>query len=525
MPPNITSDTVFTYILNETGSPKKPANLDELWQWIWEFTGIQVARRQVCAGHRPPFDWVSDVWLNRPSQVLVLGPRGGGKSFLSAILTHMESRFNPKLDTRILGGSKSQSMQIYEAINSSIFHGQGEKGSDAFTIARMMKDEARYHNGSRVSILAASDTSVRGPHVATLRLDEVDEIDTNLREAAYGMAMAKNGMSSSITMTSTWHRLGGPMTELIDRGLGGEFPLYQSCAFDVLENCSEQRSGRWIGGEAGYENCPRCPLKPWCHSERDRNGNIPLAKLANGHYAIDTLVQKVQGVSRRSFEADYLCQGPKADGAWFKDFDISKNVSALAEYDPNLAVHVAIDSGVFTGAVAFQLRPAPMGKPLVTVFLDFLSEGEHAEANAHAILAKLAGRNGVSRKISTDPSGSSRTAIGATVISEYERAGIHGLIRWPQTTVIDSLALLEALVSSADGSSGLLIHPSCRVLIAAMQGYRRANRGGQWQDYPEDPQHPHEDLVDALRGGLKVEFPEGFKAQRAGRRVDARRIF
>ena len=28
-------------------------------------------------------------------------------------------------------------------------------------------------------------------------------------------------------------------------------------------------------------------------------------------------------------------------------------------------------------------------------------------------------------------------------------------------------------------------------------------------DYAEDPQHPHEDLIDPLAGGLKLEFPEG----------------
>ncbi len=28
-------------------------------------------------------------------------------------------------------------------------------------------------------------------------------------------------------------------------------------------------------------------------------------------------------------------------------------------------------------------------------------------------------------------------------------------------------------------------------------------------DYAEDPQHPHEDLIDPVAGGLKLEFPQG----------------
>ncbi len=34
----------------------------------------------------------------------------------------------------------------------------------------------------------------------------------------------------------------------------------------------------------------------------------------------------------------------------------------------------------------------------------------------------------------------------------------------------------------------------------------RAKRGGQWADFPEDPQHPHEDVMDALRGVLFARF-------------------
>jgi hypothetical protein len=42
-------------------------------------------------------------------------------------------------------------------------------------------------------------------------------------------------------------------------------------------------------------------------------------------------------------------------------------------------------------------------------------------------------------------------------------------------------------------------------------------------DYPEDPQHPHEDLVDPLCGGLKLELPAGQTPQPDLRRVGAGR--
>jgi hypothetical protein len=265
----------------------------------------------------------------------------------------------------------------------------------------------------------------------------------------------------------------------------------------------------YTGGPDLYANCPRCPLVKWCHSERDRNGNQALAKLADGHYTIGSLIQKVHTVSARTFEADYLCLGPRPDGLWFPEFD-ARHITEKAAYDPRLPVHLSIDSGVFTGAVAFQTLQGAY--PLVSVFAEWLGEGHSARSAAVGIMATLGGRTGSKFRTSTDSAGGHRNPIGPTVVAEYEAAGLRQIERWPVGSVADSLATLEALIAPADGVPRLIVHPSCKRLISALQNYRRAKRGGQWQDYPEDPQHPHEDLVDALRGGLRVEFPMGLKA-------------
>ena len=130
-------------------------------------------------------------------------------------------------------------------------------------------------------------------------------------------------------------------------------------------------------------------------------------------------------------------------------------------------------------------------------------------------------------RVSMDPAGGARTAVGPTVRGEYERAGCQsksGLESWPVTPKADGLQLVEALLRSADGSVNLTIHPRCRGLIAAMQCYTRARRADQWMDYPKDPQHPFEDLVDPLCGGLKLEFPAGRAPDANLRRVSARSI-
>jgi hypothetical protein len=391
---------------------------------------------------------------------------------------------------------------------------------------RLTSERAAYGNGSEVEILSASSRSVRGPHVPSLKLDEVEEIDPELREAAMGMCMNRGKEPATVLMTSTWHRIGGPMAGLMDRAKGGEFPLYSFCAFDVLETCPEERSGRDL------EHCGKCALVEWCHDDRDLHpSGLPKAKRSAGHYSIESLVQKVRSTSRRTFEADYLCRGPRADGLYFPSFDGSRCRTEFADFDASLPVHVAIDPGVFTGAVFYQRRPvatgvAGSGEDRIHVFADYLAENLPAEQNARAIVEVARERcEGRIDAAWVDPAGGARNPIGPTVLAELERGGLRPLRGWPRGSVADGLALVESFLQPAHGPPQLWIHPRCVALIRALEEYRRARRGGSWQDYPEDPQHPAEDLVDALRGGLKALFPEGRRTPVLHNRIPARQVF
>ena len=472
--------------------------------------GVNVAHKAVCPGHSAPLDFLAAWVYQRPSISLVHGPRGGGKSFLRALATHLDSIRYPKHSTRILGGSLAQSKQVYHALRR--FENTVPQLFQSFATERSV-----YVNGSDVEILAASSKSVRGPHVPTLALDEVDEIDTDLREAAMGMSMSQPGVSGMVSMTSTWHKVGGPMASLVELAESGAFPIWRFCAFEVLESCPEERSGKHL------ENCPECPLVNWCHDTAD---GVPKAKRSAGHYAIDSLIQKVQATSRRTFEADYLCLGPKSEGVWFTEFGTG-NTSPDAVYDPRLELHLAIDPGVVTGAVFFQVLRQPdqfTGIELneVRVIADYLVEGKPAEQVA--IELREIARSRFNDRIDVftmDSAGGARNAVGPKVVELFALGGLRNPRYWPKYagSVADQLALLESLVRAADGRRSLIIHPACKPTIQAFENYRRAKRGGQWQDYPEDPQHPHEDLMDALRGGVASALPRGRDALPTGFRT------
>jgi phage terminase large subunit-like protein len=216
-----------------------------------------------------------------------------------------------------------------------------------------------------------------------------------------------------------------------------------------------------------------------------------------------------------------------SDGIWFHRFDAAKHVSETAEYHPRYPVHLAIDCGVsrHVGAVWFQVREEGPRDHRVTVFADYHGEGLYSEAAARAILARAGDLpcRGRLDTVRLDPAASARSSLGPSAYGEYERVfGPRVLARWPFHFVADGLDQLEVLLDRGL----LIIHPRCTTLKAAFLNYaRRRTARGDWLDEPADPQHPHEDLMDALRGGVRDRFPEGRVEQPRLRQVKAGSIF
>jgi hypothetical protein len=68
-----------------------------------------------------------------------------------------------------------------------------------------------------------------------------------------------------------------------------------------------------------------------------------------------------------------------------------------------------------------------------------------------------------------------------------------------------------------------MIHPRCLRVKEAFQTYSRQRRGGEWINYPADS-HPEEDLIDALRAGIRDAFPDGLAPRPSFTSVHASRL-
>jgi hypothetical protein len=148
----------------------------------------------------------------------------GGKSFMLALLGLTEA-LTLGCDVNILGGSGEQSSNVIRYLNQ---WPATEVVGDAQTIRRLA-------GGNEIRALLASSRSVRGPHPARLRLDEVDELDLPILDAAMGQPMTQHGVAKQTVMSSTHQYADGTMTEVLARAALRGWPVYEWCWRETLE--------------------------------------------------------------------------------------------------------------------------------------------------------------------------------------------------------------------------------------------------------------------------------------------------
>jgi hypothetical protein len=226
-------------------------------------------------------------------------------------------------------------------------------------------------------------------------------------------------------------------------------------------------------------------------------------------------------LGQQELEAEFL---ETTEGVWFANFNPQKHVIESAEFHPGFPVYLAVDAGTsrYTGAVFFQVRPADYGWAKVTVFGEYLAVDVFSKKNAEAIKAvadSLPCRGKVDF-VCLDPAADARSSLGPAAYGEYERVfGSRRTNRWPHHLVLDGLDTMEMLLDT----DNLLIHPRCPKTRESFLNYAKAKRGNSFIDKPAD-EHPYEDMMDALRGGIRFVMPEGREQKSTLRGIHAGRL-
>lgn len=214
---------------------RPPRTRDELYYLVQALWGHTIPRHKVCPEHDAPFDAFATSYFAEEPQILIHGSRGlSGKSRLMSILGLTKAAVLGS-DVNIVGGSLSQSTNIHETMR------EAWESPNAPTYLKTATDGqnlVRLSNGAKIRPLTASQKTVRGPHPPNLLLDEIDEMDQDILDAALGQPMPQKNYLGEIipahtTMASTWQYPDKTFAEVYRRFKEEELPIFTWCFKDT----------------------------------------------------------------------------------------------------------------------------------------------------------------------------------------------------------------------------------------------------------------------------------------------------
>jgi hypothetical protein len=349
--------------------------------------------------------------------------------------------------------------------------------------------------GSAIEILTQSARSVRGQRVHRLKCDEVDEFLPAVWQAAQFTTQSGRGtdgqwIPAQMEVFSTMHRPFGLMADLVDRitrcdplaaplaGREGETPLALGpllltwCLWEVIERCGPERS------------CSRCPLWADCEGR---------SREAEGYFPIDDAIAQKSRASRPAWEAEMLCLRPRTDGIVFSDFDPARHVAPVA-YDASLPLYRALDFGYANPFVCLWVQVkghcglriadcglnGKTGTDLSAVQVRVIGEYVARERPIADHARTMAARDpGPVLATWADPAGWQRSDVTGTGPCQ-ELASLGLRVRTPHAGILEGIELVRRLLKDRGpaAESGLVIDPSCRWLVRALQEYH-------WEEGPE----------------------------------------
>lgn len=170
----------------------------------------------------------------------------------------------------LLGGSGEQSSRIHQ-ITSGFWDRDGADRS--LLDGEPTQHKTHFQGGGSMSVLMASQRSVRGMHHPRLRLDEVDTMALPIFQASLGQPMQQKGIKPHVVASSTHQHAAGTMTYIL----------------------------RWAE-EQGF------PIWSWCWRESSAPG---------GWLALEEVETKRRTIPKAMWDTEYELQEPSSEGRAF----------------------------------------------------------------------------------------------------------------------------------------------------------------------------------------------------------------
>lgn len=208
---------------------------DELEAYVWATFGVRIPKVRVCPDHQSPWEaFCAGYFATSASSVIVIkGSRGlAGKSWLIALLGTVIAT-TLRADVTILGGSSTQSNRVHRAM-AKFWAAPNAPRQLLKTEPGVTRTE--FIDGHTIEALTASQKSARGAHPLALLIDEVDELDLKLFDAAMGQTMDMHGYTGRTIISSTHQHADGTMTAVLKRAQErSHWQKFEWCWKETLE--------------------------------------------------------------------------------------------------------------------------------------------------------------------------------------------------------------------------------------------------------------------------------------------------
>ena len=482
---------------------QKPATEAHLLKWVSLVTGFSLATVNVCPNHQPPAQVLCDLYFNKVTDAIVLGPRGGGKTVICSIIYLVLQFFNPGYEAIHFGATDNQSKRCYNYYTKFLKHPNLKK--------RILKNpkirETNWVDGGQLQILPGTKNQAQGGHPNIVGFDEIESADPEAVELSKSMPETyKNNGHTKLGISlglSTRNSQYGPMQRAIKEAQDRGASVYSFCILETID-----------GSTCEQTMCSTCPIYEYCEGR---------ALKANGHRSRDEILAIFNRVSKETWEAQHLCRKPNAGSLVLGNFSEEDNVSAIAEFDPlRQYIWIFYDWG-FTDIAAFLFCQYQDGRlyifhemsgnetteqewlDKIVVFLVNLPSYDGPDLVT--IREMLDNQGYINREVwDSLPIAAAGDPSAVQMRDTFRKYGIP-VASADQTKhrVLEGIDITRAVIKSAEGIIRLYVHPNCTKFVESIFGYSAQKLSdGSYTNKP-DPKpknHNFSHFPDALRYGV-----------------------
>lgn len=430
----------------------------DLYRLIEASLDVRVPNVAVCEGHQSPFDFVSDSYFEKVDNVLVIGPRTGGKTLNSAVLEFIESAKKTGCESCHLGSILSQSRRAYKYVSK-----WGNKYRSDLDITTLTKEKTIFGNGSEIEIVAGTANGVNSPHPHKATIDEFELLSWDIFQEAISMPKSSNNIKSALRLETTRKYPSGNAQRMIDDAENLGFKVYKWCVFEIMQRCTKS-------------NCKSCEKYVSYDREGKEHRWIDVcggkARKSNGYLPISDVLKKFS--FWETFDAQWLCNRPGRSDAVFPEFNF--DVHVVEPFFPMITAPASMQR--FGRGWDFGLNDPTavlfffvMDDESIVVFDEIVESGILIDDMAEKVRAKSDPIAATSEWLDWgDPSGNARTGVdGNSYISKLAEHEIY--ICSQAAGVMDGISEISQRLRrhSLTGKPSLYITRNCKKTIAALE--------------------------------------------------------